>query len=244
MCRNMPCWTKIYAIFCDRDRARFPKNAKHRNIYKWCNGALSIFFAKRARWRSRCLVCSSWWSFFLSQFLESDTNLTSNCFFLGRKYNWISNFFAVLVSFNFSVEGRTFSCFSVRIIGSNCIYLNIRTICWHKIFVNETSFFPDRRVLIMIQSGNPRTVQGCTKPSTKGCFQVFERENISKYFIDMSTPSGSDLWDDPSKSLIEVRAKRTGFPGEVFWISAWQYSELLFRTFLKSFWWPPPAVVG
>ena len=85
---------------------------------------------------------------FLSQCLESDTNLPSNCFFLGRKYNWISNFFAVLVSFNFSVKCRTFSCFSVRIIWSNCIYLNIRTICWHKIFVNETSFFSDRRVLI------------------------------------------------------------------------------------------------
>ena len=52
----MPCLTKIYAIFWDRDRAWFPeKNPKHRNIYKWRNAALWIFSAKRARWWSRVL---------------------------------------------------------------------------------------------------------------------------------------------------------------------------------------------
>ena len=45
MCGTIPCWTKIYAIFWDRHRARFPKKIpKHRNIYKWFNAKLWIFF--------------------------------------------------------------------------------------------------------------------------------------------------------------------------------------------------------
>ena len=49
---DMPCWTKIYAIFfgtiTERDfRKKIPK---HKNIYKWCNAVLGIFSAKRARY--------------------------------------------------------------------------------------------------------------------------------------------------------------------------------------------------
>ena len=52
---NMPCWTKIYAIFWDYHRAWFAeKNQKHGNIYKLIQCyALDFFSAKHARWWSR-----------------------------------------------------------------------------------------------------------------------------------------------------------------------------------------------
>ena len=55
---DMPCWTKIYAIFWDRDRARFPekksKAQKHIQMVQRC--ALDFFSKKRARSRSRVLL--------------------------------------------------------------------------------------------------------------------------------------------------------------------------------------------
>ena len=42
---NMPCWTKIYAIFWDHHRAWFPeKNPQHRNIYKLIQCCAVDFF--------------------------------------------------------------------------------------------------------------------------------------------------------------------------------------------------------
>ena len=99
---NMPCWTKIYAIFWDRGRACFlEKNPKHRNIYKSSQCcALDFFSAKHSRSRSRVL-----------DFFFQDSRIRVK-FSQGAKTNLILGVKSRLNSFG--LEKIWKSCFKVR----------------------------------------------------------------------------------------------------------------------------------
>lgn len=68
--------------------------------------------------------------------LETDRYFPSDIFLLLGEIHWISYFFSIFVSLDYSVQRRTLSGLSMGIVWTDSINLNIEAISLHEFFVN------------------------------------------------------------------------------------------------------------
>ena len=90
--------------------------------------------------------------------LESSLDRSADLFFFLSQVDRVSHFFSIDVPLHYSVERGALPGFSMGIIFSDCVDLDIKAICWQELFVNVRARLSDWRLTTALRNELPRIV--------------------------------------------------------------------------------------